>query len=274
MRGILQAFSILSLALALSGPARADTITIVADEWCPYNCAPDSGKPGIFIEIARYAFEKEGHTVDYRIIPWTRAIEDTREGRFTAITGASHGDASDFIFPDLPQSASLMSFYVKAGNAWQYTGMDSLAAVSLGSIDSYAYGEEIDKYIKANSEDMGKVQAIGGETALADNVSKLLKGRIDAVIESEDVMDYYLAQNGLTGKLVKAGHLPLTEDQSLFIAFSPKNPNAKKYAALLTDAMKTLQENGHLNAILKSYGLSHSTLQENNEAVTQPTAGQ
>jgi len=43
----------LLLSLFLISPAIADTITIRADVWCPYNCEPDSEKPGYMIEIVQ-----------------------------------------------------------------------------------------------------------------------------------------------------------------------------------------------------------------------------
>jgi polar amino acid transport system substrate-binding protein len=259
--------------LLLSAPtARAETITIVADEWCPYNCTPGSDKPGVFIEIAKKAFEPLGITVNYKIVPWARAIEGTREGKYTAVTGASHGDAEDFIFPEEPQSKSIMTFYVRPENTWQYNGVDSLANISLGTIGDYSYGEGLDEYIKKYPDDMRHIQEVGGDTALKTNVKKLLKRRIDATIESENVMAYYLAQNGLVGQLKDAGHLPLTDDQSLFIAFSPKLPESKKYAKILSDTTKALRASGQLNEILAKYNLSEETPVSTQPLATDQTA--
>jgi polar amino acid transport system substrate-binding protein len=50
--------------------ARADTITLHADEWCPYNCAPGSGMPGYAVEVAREVFEQAGHRLDYGLLSW------------------------------------------------------------------------------------------------------------------------------------------------------------------------------------------------------------
>ena len=37
---------LLGLVATASTPTGADVISLRADEWCPYNCAPDSDKPG------------------------------------------------------------------------------------------------------------------------------------------------------------------------------------------------------------------------------------
>ncbi len=67
-----------SLIGLMSAPARAETLLIVADPWCPYNCAPDSTKPGMIVEIVKKAFERHGISVTYETLPWTRAVEETR----------------------------------------------------------------------------------------------------------------------------------------------------------------------------------------------------
>lgn len=104
---------ILSVILLTAVTSSADTISIVADEWCPYNCSPESDKPGYMIEIAAAVFQKSGHTVDYKTINWSRAIDKARKGKYTAIVGTTKGDAPDFIFPDQEQGVTTNSFFVK-----------------------------------------------------------------------------------------------------------------------------------------------------------------
>ena len=37
--------------------ATAETVTLRADVWCPFNCEPDAASPGYMIEIAKAALE-------------------------------------------------------------------------------------------------------------------------------------------------------------------------------------------------------------------------
>ncbi|NDC56670.1 MAG: hypothetical protein EBZ69_07685, partial [Alphaproteobacteria bacterium] len=107
-------------------PLRAETITLVADEWCPFTCDPasDPHKPGFLIDIVKAVFEKKGHVVTYRLLPWTRAINDTREGKYAALVGASQADGPDFIFHRTPLSTMQNAFFVKKDNPWRYTGLE------------------------------------------------------------------------------------------------------------------------------------------------------
>ena len=77
---------------------QAEEITIVADEWCPFNCEPNSKAPGFMIEIATEIFSKAGHSVNYSTMDWDEALTAVRKGEFKAIVGAANEDAPDSIF--------------------------------------------------------------------------------------------------------------------------------------------------------------------------------
>jgi len=256
MRRILLTLTIASAFIGMNAPASAETITLVADEWCPYTCKPDSDKPGLFIEIAKKVFAREGIDVTYKTIPWARAIEETRAGKYTSIAGASIGDARDFIFPTEPQAQSVMTFYVKYGSRWTYQNLASLDKISLGTIVDYSYSNLIDSYIAKNKDNMRLVQQVGGNNALESNVLKVIKKRVGATIESAAVMEYYLATQGRTGQLIAAGAMPVNDDQNLYIAFSPKDPNAKRYARIVTDGTRALRQSGKIQEILNRYSLT------------------
>lgn len=63
-------FLFVLIFIVFATPATADTITIVADAWPPYNGLPNTSEPGYGIEIAHQVFEAAGHTVEYIIGVW------------------------------------------------------------------------------------------------------------------------------------------------------------------------------------------------------------
>lgn len=247
-----------ALLMGLATPAYAvlpKTVTLVADVWCPFNCEPDSDKPGVIIEIAKRAFALHGITVDYKIVPWARAIEETRNGKYNGIVGAARGDAEDFVFPETPQSKSVMTFFVRKDSPWRYNGPQSLESISLGSIVDYSYGEEVDAYIERHKSDMRRIQQVSGDNALDMNIRKLVKGRIGATIDSDSVIAYHLAAAYLQNELVPAGSLDADDDQNLHVAFSPKIPASKELAKILSDETKRMRQDGEYAEILKRYNL-------------------
>jgi len=233
-------------------PLHAATITIVADEWCPYNCTPGSDKPGYMIEIAQKVLGEAGHTIDYKNMPWSRAIEEARKGKFDAIVGAAEGDAPDFTFPKSSMGTSSNVFLINKGDAWRYKDMASLEAISLGTIRDYSYGDELDAYITANEKDAKRVQIASGDTALDTNVKKLKAGRIGAMVEDRNVVEYFLSDSGQQGDFEIGGDLG---EDALFIAFSPASPNGAEYAKLLGEGVDKMRASGELATLLKKYGL-------------------
>lgn len=245
----------LALALLISSVARAETITIVADNWCPYNCDPADEHPGFMIEIAKKAFEKHGIDIGYSLKPWTRAIEDARAGQHTAIVGAAHSDAPDFVFPSTPQGMMIDGFYTKQDSPWRYEGPESLEKISIGAITGYSYDDLLDAYIQKNKSDLRRVQLVSGDNPLEINIKKLMLGRIGALVEDVNVMSLRLKGSAEENLIHLVGQMPPSPSQSLFVAFSPAKPKAKTYAEILSKETESMRQSGELDAILSHYGL-------------------
>ena len=250
----------LVVLLGLAAPVRAETVVLAADEWCPYNCEAGSDKPGFMVELARAAFAKHGIAVEYVTVPWARAIEETRQNKYAGIIGAYYGDAEDFVFPKVPQGRSDMTFYVKKDSTWNYTDNTSLDNLSLGVIADYSYSQGLDAYIEQHKADPKRIQIVSGDDALEANIQKVLHGRIGAFIEDKQVIDYSLSTPEMQPhkeNLREAGLLPTPSDGNgiVFIAFSPANPNAAKYAELLSAETMAMRKNGELKKILDRYGV-------------------
>lgn len=249
--------SVLALVLALCGmtaEARADVISIRSDSWCPYNCAPDSKKPGYGIEIAKAIFEKAGHSIDYQLMNWTRSIDRGLKGEHTAIIGARREEAQGYVLPKECVGKQGNVFAVSKDSTFSYSGTASLSGKVLGIIQSYSYNEALDEYIKKNAANPQAIDAATGDDALERNLSKLASGRLDAVVDDKAVLTYKVNEMGFSDKLkvVSSGD----EASEVFLAFSPKNPKAKDYADLFDKGMEELRSSGKLAEILGRYGLS------------------
>ncbi len=240
---------------AASGSALADQIVLASDNWCPFNCEPESQNPGYMIEIARAAFEPLGHTVTYTLVPWSRAIKDTRRGKYQGIIGGYKSDAPDFIYPENELGMIGMSIFVTKDAEWKYTGLDSLSVISLGVIRDYEYSTEINRYIDEHLGEANRIQMLSGDEPLAINIRKLIRGRIDALIETPPVLWYTAKELGVTDELKSAG--VAVEAKKAYIAFSPAEPEkSKKYAQILSETVERLRKSKKLETILEKYGLT------------------
>lgn len=243
---------VLLLWLALAVPVWGSDILLVADEWCPYNCAPDGDAPGYVVEIARYAFEPEGHRVVYRMIPWARAIDGTRNGLFHGIIGAGRDEVPDFIFTDREIGVASHTFYVVRESTWRYEGVSSLSRIRLGVIKDYSYGTLFQEYIQPNSHNPKRVFTIAGDDPLTRSIRMLQLARVDAIVEDSNVVEYFYQTRGEKNPLKSAG---IASREKIYIAFSPVNRNSAGYASLLDQAIHRLRQSGRLQELLAKYGI-------------------
>lgn len=232
---------------------RAGSISLRADQWCPYNCTPDAERPGYVVEIARQAFAPAQIQVDYALLNWARSIEDARAGHFDGIIGALQADAPDFVFPSEPVGMTTDGFAVRKGTAFHVDGPKSFDGKVIGAIISYAYTSEVQSYIESNKDDRSKVQLTSGEDALAQNLKKLAAGRLDIVVDDANVLARAIKLAGLEDRLTIADHgTPVP----IYIAFSPASPKARDYAALLTAGILRMRASGQLADILARYDVA------------------
>jgi len=237
-------------ALLFSQSCFADTVTIRADQWYPMNGKPGSDKPGFMIEIAQWSLAQGGHTVDYKVMPWERAVDQTRKGSIDCVVGAYQADAPDLVFPEEAMGMDDSGFYVRKGETYTHS-MAAMKTQKLGIIGGYAYDDgPIDAYIASGS---ANVKVTKGNDALEKNIKKLAAGRVDLVIESPPVMDAKLAEMGMQDKIQLAD--TLNDPSALYVACSPAKPESKEYARLLTEGVKAMRANGELSKVMAKYGL-------------------
>jgi len=238
------------MVLCLAGTAGAQEIVLQADYWMPFN-GDGVTEMGYVLELAKAIFEPFGYTIVFQTVPWNRAISQARTGQCDGIVGAFVGDAEDFVFPAEEQGLAENMFYVRKGDPWRYTGIDSLRGKKFAVISDYSYGDDIDAYIATNPAGLTQAR---GEEPLEQLLAMLTAGRVDIVIEDRTVMAYAIKKAGLSGGVIIAG--TLGEQEKLFIAFSPAKPNSAKYAKILSDGMAALRASGKLKLILDKYGLA------------------
>lgn len=242
----------LVLTIFLAGFAAADTITVRADSWPPYNDEPNSEQPGYMVEIAQVIFSAHGHNIDYKLMPWTRSLDEVRKGTYDAVIGTDPDESPELIFPNEAFGVNQNGFFVKKGSAWKYSGIDSVKQIRLGVIDGYGYYPDLDKYIEGYKG--SKLFAATGDDALPKLLKMLKAGRIDVVIENVNVMTQTLKEKNLSNELVSAG---IAEEKfDLFMAFSPEKANSKEYSRIFDEGLAKLRRSGKLQEILARYGLA------------------
>ncbi len=243
------------LLMALS-PLRAETLHLVADNWCPFNCSANSSAPGFLVEVAQRALALSGYQVEYQTRPWSRAIADVRQGRFDALVGAGEKDVPDFVFPDAPLAIARHTIYTLPDAHWTYAGEDDLHDIKLGVIDDYSYGELMDRYITPNRRDDTRLLILNGQNILGRFIDMLKLGRIDAFVEEEAVLHYFAERMPTPVHLRDAG---VVHREPIYIAFSPALDHSRELARALDNGVRALRQSGALDRLASRYGVTPGT---------------
>lgn len=252
---IVSAAAMVAAASPLSLAAHADTVTLAADEWCPYNCEPGSQRPGYMVEIARIALAKAGHTLTYAVMPWSRALAESQAGRIDGVLGASRDEYESGVYPkaSLGNNKVVLAMLPEKAKSFSYTGVESLKTLRIGGVQNYSYdGGAIDDYLASDAA-KGKVEMISGSELQSQNLRKLLAGRVDAVIDDENVLRLALAD---LKPVPEVAFVPLLEDGDVSIGFSAAKPDAESHAKLIDETLVELRASGELGKILAKYGLA------------------
>jgi polar amino acid transport system substrate-binding protein len=235
-------------------PAGEDRqIVLVADPWCPHNCAVTAPEEGYMVDIAREALAMDGYTLKYRNVSWARALRMTRQGRVHGVVGAFRTDAPDFVFPEVAQGRASIGLYTHPDSDWRYDGIPSLGTQTLLAINGYSYTAELDAYIDDNQHNRERVWILSGPAPLERALNLLERQRGDLFAEDDYVMDWAIRNNPGVDRPRRAGQVGETLS---YVAFSPALDNSAELARVLSDGTRKLIKNGRMAAILNSYGLS------------------
>lgn len=245
------------LLLSMSLPIQAEDkkeLSFIGDEWCPYVCQSTS-HPGYLVEIVKAVYEPHGYTVKFKVAPWSyrKIIHAVREDEYDAAIGVYKGDAPDFVFPSHPLGQSVVGFFVKNDNNWEYKGIKSLAKVKIGIVDGYDYGsDEFLDYINSH-KDTTQVQITQAQEPIKENIKSIYAGALDTTAEDVAVVNHILKQLNYTQDFKQVG--TLGKPIPVQVGFSPKDKKAELHAKLLSDGIVQLRESGKLQKILAAYDL-------------------
>lgn len=251
-RFIARCCAVALLALAAGGAGAAE-VTLRADSWCPYNCEPGN-RPGYLVEIAKAALEPAGHTVNYSMMAWTDALAAVKEGKVSGALGAVRTEAPELVYPKSSLGLSRPTLVVRRGRdlpGLSDKNLEPLKNVRFGSITDYYYSDTVNAFIDANKASPNMVR-VSGDNVTEDLVNMLIDGKIDAMVEDSNVVDYLLESKGYRNLF---NYVALGDPSDVSIGFSPKDPNSKAYVDLIDAKLAEMRKNGKLTQILDRYGV-------------------
>lgn len=241
------------MALMTSASSYADEVTVVADRWYPYNGTPNAPDPGYMVELVRYGLAKGGHKVRYQLMSWERALNQVREGKKNCVLGATRGEAEGFVLPSEHQGVSQNSLYRRKGEDWHYTGRESLDGIRLGTIAGYEYDDFLHEIIDKQIVEQ-QIKPARGKFAVEENLKALIRGDLDAVLDSRVVVEATLKKQNWQDDIEFADHFDGV--RKIYFACSPSVEKSSEYVKLVNDGIKDLRASGELDSIMEKYGLA------------------
>ncbi|WP_319541372.1 transporter substrate-binding domain-containing protein [uncultured Pseudodesulfovibrio sp.] len=229
-----------------------DSIIAVADRWMPYNGRAGTRDEGYAVEILRAIFEPMGHHVEYREMPWNRAVDDVLEGKADILIGSLKSDMSKYIFPQETLGRDSLCFYTNQPD-WKFTGPESLAGFRIGLVKGYIYRDWVLELLELSP---GQFHIMHGDEPVVRLLGMLKDDRIQVIPGNKAVVDYYLKALGLRDDIHLAGCYDDTKDEYLYFALSPADPERSKQLGIALDkGVSLMRKTGQLNHLLIKYGL-------------------
>lgn len=256
MRWLVQSTLLLALLTApLGAGAEAGAYRFVTLEFAPLIFTDDRGQPsGAAVEIVTETMRRLGHSVDIKVMPWSRALGLVQQGKADAIFTAYKNPERE-VFLDYTSAVlvqQVIALYIKKGSGRQFSGdLKDLKGATIGTLNTISYGRAFDL-----AKEKLKLRTERVET-LEENFRKLAAGRLDYVVSNRYSGEIAIETLRLMREIVE---LPkAVEVTPSYLAFAKK----RKLTALRDAFDRELQElrrSGRYQEILDKYRVRAPTL--------------
>lgn len=237
---------LLALLMACWTAAAGNPLRLATFDYPPY-MMPDGrgGMTGPAVRIVRMAFARAGYPVAIEGVPILRGralmIAGSVDGYFSIKANAER--RRTMRFPLQPLLLQDTVIFVRRDAALHFNGhFSSLADARIGVVSNVSYGARFDRALRA-----GRFRQVDYAVDHGVNFRKLLAGRVDAVVCSRQVGQYYLKQLHAVDTVVVSG--PTVETTASYLVFGRGNDYAAVIAGL-DRALVSMRADGSLDRLL------------------------
>lgn len=242
MKKQLAIFALLLGSTAVS----AQTITAAGDPWPPF-IDPDHPQQGVAVELVKAAFASQGDELKFTFAPWQRALDGVKEGEYDVLVGAwKTQEREGFLKFSEPYLSNDVKFIKKKGSDFEYSGIDSLAGKTVGTVRGYGYGDAFEQASNFKKEEAAN---------LMPSVLKVIGGRIDLTLEDEVAAKSMISkENPEALAQIEFVATPLSSN-GLYLASGQKNPKSDEIVASFNKGLAAIKADGTFDAILQRNGI-------------------
>ncbi|WP_157369110.1 substrate-binding periplasmic protein [Algicola sagamiensis] len=218
------------------------SITISTGEYSPW-VSKSFIENGYVSHVIKEAFQHEGVQVTFKFLPWKRAYEDAKSGKFdaTSFWFVTEERKKDFYYSDPVMSEKTVFFHLKTNQMPNWKQLSDFKGKKIGATIGYTYTPE---FWEAQKNRTLSITAVAKDET---NFKKMVSGRIDLFpigsVAGFSLLNKSFGQN--VAHLVTFLPKPLVESSG-HLLFSKANKSAEKMLATFNTGLKKLKESGKL----------------------------
>ncbi len=192
---------VLQPAAALAGPR---VMRVGVFHHPPYMIVENGEISGTDVDLARLVLERAGYGVAFLVRPPARGIREVVTGELDVLPGIGlTPDRERILWYGSPIHAKMSQVFVRASDAARIGSPEALLELGrpVGFIRGFRFGRRLDG-LREVLREKGLAEE---EADIADNIRKLLAGRIIAFVDMRDPGLHEIEKMGLSGEVVPLG---------------------------------------------------------------------
>jgi polar amino acid transport system substrate-binding protein len=232
---------------AVASAGQAEVLRLATGELPPY-ATEARGDQGIALRIVREALRTQGHEVVYTFMPWGRALEEARAGKWdgTAYWGHKPEHEKSFMLSDNVLTEVWVVLY-RTPLAVDWKVPEDLAPLTFGAIKTYTYTPEFHALFAS-----GKLKVDWTPDDIAA-LHKLAAGRVDAVMLDRNVACYLIDQHltGVQARNIKAHPRLITDNFTTHLLLPKVLPQSPARLEAMNKGLAALRASGEYRRLLE-----------------------
>ena len=216
------------------------SITISTLEYAPF-----TGKNlkfnGFVNHVIAEAFKRRGYAVKFAYLPWKRAVTETKNGQYPALSYVylTKDREKEFYLSDPISDEKIVFFHLKSNSIQEWQTLADLKDYKIGATRGYTYTHEFWQAVESKQL---KVEITDSDK---QNYKKLLAGRIDLFPSGLANGYSFLRKEFPLSKfrLITYHPKPLSETTG-HLAFSRSGKDPKKILQLFNQGLAELKQEG------------------------------
>lgn len=241
-------FLLFWLVIVLPTQAPGQTLTFATVNWEPYagETLPDKGITSVIIAKA---CKLAGLEAEFRFMPWPRAMDETRSGKYDAVYNAYFSKYRDSHFGiSEPYFTTHLTLCTKADTTIRYDGsVESLLPYRLGVVRGFVNTEAIDQ-----EKSIMKDEAINDVM----NLNKLLHNRVDLIVIDKYQALHLVKNNPTIEADVNDIRFisPKLDTKKLHVLFSKETRGWQSIMRRFNNALRKMKSDGTIDELMLRFG--------------------